>query len=677
MTTTLLALSDIARLAMVQRPVVSMWRTRSRDSALPFPTANTQRDGQELFELNEVLDWLKATERGNNPQLEVDAAAFAVTNRADMSTLSALLVLRALGDQSLAGQDRDDLLDLADEVDPDDLFCYSEIDSVDERLESLATFTDQLVDACYGVAPAIEQLFALRHRFSATALTLTSLSEEARQLIATAALELAGGFRMFREVTPGGSDLLVAVAALLGESGDGSLALATSEVGTSSLQRLALRRLYTHTAGRDNLSLLPHSPLGLATVHLAQYPSPEEPDSTDEEILQAIDELILQLHSQDCAVVVAPASLLIDKLNRSSSESARSAILRSGRLRAAVRLPRGLVTSKPRQALGLWLLGPEPTAVPVGERGVIIADLTDQKLEQAVMDDLAMDMAAALSGSEAIRGHAFRFARLIRTSSLLASSAGLLPKHQNPPVFLAGAQETPAEALVLLEKAISEINSSLQSGTLLDFAFAVRAPDQTPNNTAAVPRTLQELNLSGDVKILAGTRLDDADLDSAANQGLRVWEADSLDGSSRRQRISPLLLAERYPAAKLTEPGDIVFRAGQNPTAIVDRDGASLVRFPLRIARITPKRAHGLVPDILAKDICGATSSEWKRWEIRSVPATQLSGLSQALNQIQLERQAAEQRLRNLEEIETRLVNALSEGKLEMMNVINGVEGRP
>lgn len=69
-----MTLSDVALLARVQRPVVSMWRKRSSGSVLPFPAAAAWDKGVELFDARDVTDWLQATGRGNNPEARKDVA---------------------------------------------------------------------------------------------------------------------------------------------------------------------------------------------------------------------------------------------------------------------------------------------------------------------------------------------------------------------------------------------------------------------------------------------------------------------------------------------------------------------------------------------------------------------------------------------------------------------------
>ncbi|MDJ0355463.1 hypothetical protein [Paenarthrobacter sp. PH39-S1] len=49
-----MSLSDVAALARVQRPVVSMWRTRSAASAHPFPLPARTVRGRDVFDAAEV-----------------------------------------------------------------------------------------------------------------------------------------------------------------------------------------------------------------------------------------------------------------------------------------------------------------------------------------------------------------------------------------------------------------------------------------------------------------------------------------------------------------------------------------------------------------------------------------------------------------------------------------------
>src|SRR5690242_9051956 len=72
-----MTLSDVAALAKVKRPVVSVWRQRSSGGQSPFPASSGQINGMELFDADDITAWLEATGLGNNPEVRNDAAAFA------------------------------------------------------------------------------------------------------------------------------------------------------------------------------------------------------------------------------------------------------------------------------------------------------------------------------------------------------------------------------------------------------------------------------------------------------------------------------------------------------------------------------------------------------------------------------------------------------------------------
>nr|WP_318546780.1 hypothetical protein [Mycobacterium lepraemurium] len=75
-----LTLQDVADLAKVRRPVVSMWRKRPivRGVSIPFPEPVETVDGVARFARDEVVDWLTRTGRGNNREHSDDAPAVAV-----------------------------------------------------------------------------------------------------------------------------------------------------------------------------------------------------------------------------------------------------------------------------------------------------------------------------------------------------------------------------------------------------------------------------------------------------------------------------------------------------------------------------------------------------------------------------------------------------------------------
>ena len=75
-----------------------MWRQRpkARGQVLPFPEPTP--GGDLRFPASEVLDWLDASGRGNNPEARLDLARQLVAQQRDLGAgveLECLLALRA------------------------------------------------------------------------------------------------------------------------------------------------------------------------------------------------------------------------------------------------------------------------------------------------------------------------------------------------------------------------------------------------------------------------------------------------------------------------------------------------------------------------------------------------------------------------------------------------------
>src|SRR3954453_4157280 len=122
----LLTLPDIAALAGVQRPVVSMWRTRTsvRGVTFPFPVAVEVIKGVEHFAMDDVVAYLAATGRGRNPESALDAPTLTAPVDAVHASAETLLTLALVTGEDLADAD---LIALASEVDPDDAFLLREV----------------------------------------------------------------------------------------------------------------------------------------------------------------------------------------------------------------------------------------------------------------------------------------------------------------------------------------------------------------------------------------------------------------------------------------------------------------------------------------------------------------------------------------------------------------------
>ncbi|MDN4643432.1 hypothetical protein [Arthrobacter sp. PsM3] len=663
-----MTLSDVAALAQVQRPVVSMWRKRSAGSAHPFPEPAAQEGGRDLFDADQVAVWLTATGRGNNPEAVGDVAAFARVPGAaagsaqgtTLDALTSLLTLKAMTGHALGTLSTAELLDLADECDPDDKFLYSELEAKGASLSSSAAFADRLVDSAYNASAAFEQLLTARFRTGQREPSDTALADSAVELVAAAAVELAaslGGNAVFVDSTRGGSDLLMGVARAAGESSPVTFLTADDDGGAG---RLVRRRLRVHGVEAGQTRVDPggefavHGPV----VHVAQYPSPGESGMDAAQILTAVEQLLLQMDDQQRAVIIAPARVLCDLPLDGGPAGLRAGLLRIGRVRAIVRLPQGLLRSKPREAQALWVLGPSFAEVPIAERWTMVADLSTQDLTEDVKQDLVSDIVASMGNGATVRAHSFRFARLVQTRLLLASRKSLVTAPSHRSARMPGG----AESALRVEELVRLLQSSKSQHTA--------AVDVLPaeSNAKALSAAVQELIAGGTLKYIKGNRLEDADL--SPREGTRVvGPAELLDPHGAPPRHIGLLdLAANYPASRLTQPGDVIFCTSPQPAAMVDTHGGSAVVYPARVLRIDAGDPGGLLPDVVASDInsLSAADKSWRQWRLRRTPDAQRNKLGETLARLQHEQQQARERLGRLDELATLITDGVAGGSLTL-----------
>ena len=311
-----------------------------------------------------------------------------------------------------------------------------------------------------------------------------------------------------------------------------------------------------------------------------------------------------------------------------------------------MKLPVGLIAAAPREALALWVLGREAGDVPVVDRFTAVADLTDGALTRASRTDLTSDVLAAMGHTLEVRSHAFRFARLVRTTSLLASRGTLVSAAPAP-----AAPSTP------------------DLPALLDQAFVALGED-APVAAASVGRGLavstapvRELIAERHLRLLPGTRVAS---DEVSGTGLIVVSAEDLDNPARigDRRIEPLVFAAGHPSARLTVAGDVVFRTAPNAKAWVDPDGSKIVVYPARVLRIDAADPGGLVPELVAADIDHAIGgpAAWHRWRLRRVAPQVTKPLREALLELAIRRQTLASRIAALD----------SYGELLSIGVVSG-----
>ncbi|PPF54301.1 hypothetical protein C5B94_08065 [Clavibacter michiganensis] len=647
----LLSLSDVADLAHVRRATVSVWRSRSASEALPFPRSKTTGLGQDLFDAHDIVEWLAATGRGNNPDAALDVTSFG-WGSLDPAVFEALFALRVH-----AGQDLTDMADpmhRARELDGDDVWVLSEVESACSELQDAIAQVDAVGAAAFDAGQAFEQV---RRRRPSTS-TRTELAPRALALVADLALVLAGGTASGRFLDPTGvaSALLVEIAQRAGEGGDIEVLLGRwrddrqADAPRSTCRRLAAHSIPWRWLRSDEV----HA--GRAdSVLVAQLPHELAPETGLEAVLDSIGGIIAGMPGAQRGVIIAPAAALCDAMP-SAATNARRMLLRDGRVRAVIRLPAGLLPAHPRQALAIWVLGPPTADVAPRSRWTMIADLGEGPLNVTGHSDLVGDVFASVGAPADIPAHAFRFGRIERSSTLIARDGSLVARP--------AAASRPSSVSLAVASA-----AALRVGELLDLIGEAAPPrlaaEPAPDLEAVTmpSETIASLMARGAIKYRSGTRLEEGGIGESGHVVLGLPEL--LGGRLRGVRRFGILEFERaHGRSRRTSPGDVVFSTSPL-VAAVDREGGSIVEHPVRVLSITAQ-SRDLVPDLLAADINARApgSVRWRDWAVRRVPPDRVPALAQASSLVAELRAATEERLRAIDELDALLMEGAVSGTL-------------
>lgn len=627
--TLLITLAGVAELAGVQRAVASTWRARFRAGAQPFPAAVARRGSSDLFDAAAIADWLVETGHGNNPDARVDAAASAAPADLDfadpdhVAELEALVALRALTSTELAAAD---LVDLARGTDPSDTHLRSEIERHAQRANGWSSYADALVDASFTPAAALDRVAARARQSAAADASTGPLLRPVVDLVSDVVVALSGrsGIRLGDGVS---ARLLKGIVERAGDDVD--------VVWPSGASGRRLRR----RAVAAGLPAVDASASGTTTVTRI----PTEAGQSVYDMIAEVDSIVLDLTDADSMVVLGPARVLTDAVS-DRAERVRADLLRTGRVRAIVRLREGLVASATREALALWVVGPSLEA-PIAERETAVADLTDVTLTAPVIADLVSDIAATVDGARP-GAHAYRFARVVRTSSLLARASGLTrdaaPRRR--------PDTDPRTLPALLDQAAARLGA--------DGPAIHTSPHERP---ATRPQTtlFADAVANRQVRVISGVRIapDEVGAEGFALIGPAELADPALIGDSRIERLA---FAAVHPNAQLTRPGDVVFCTAPAPHAWVDDEGSHVVAYPARIARVSRSDPGGLIPELVAADIRKSISNAWRRWSLRTVEPAQRGPLREALRAAASTRRDLERRIADLDRYTDLLADGVS-----------------
>ena len=606
-----LTLQDVADLAKVRRPVVSMWRKRPmvRGVSMPFPDPVQTVDGVARFAHTEVVDWLDRTRRGNNPEHHDDAPALAVPDGAQLEDVVTLLCWHVLTGEDLDGTSLTDRIRRAEEFDPDDVYLASEIREL-RVSDAVLAYVDDLVGATLGPRDALARLESGRLK---RVLGLRDLTEEAvgllRCIVEAAAVHLE-------------QDRVV-----LGVEGS-AVALDVAEACeldiTSSDRALRRRAMIRGIHIGEHIVQKRVSALSLVGLDIV-------------ETLDHVNEVVVGLSAGDVVVVLGPAAALSDEL-AGTLQNRRAETLRVENLVAAMRLPRGLWREAHRQSLAVWVcLGGANAQQPW------VADLA--AVDQVERTDLAADIAGALAQTE---NRAFRYARRIGLSTVRAGGP-VVPRGVR--ALRLGGGDT-AEHVDRVHRATLVTTTPLVPLDVLVETSQARLRLQR--------RSLGELHAHKHLEFKRGRRINLADATPGGT--VRVLPAELVGAIV----LDPFDAELKYPRAARTEPGDVVFVEKPRPGAWVDRVGGAMVASPARIIRLRDSAEVG--PMVLASTIneMASPGSEWQTWSVPVLRRDETERLEAALMAADEYECEARRRADAARELKTALIDGVAAGALTL-----------
>jgi hypothetical protein len=606
-----LTLQDVADLAKVQRPVVSMWRKRPvvRGVSIPFPAPVATVDGRARFSRDDVVDWLTRTGRGNNVEHDYDAPAISVPDDAALEDVVTLLCWHVLTSEDLTGRSRADLVRLADQFDPENTVLAAEIRKL--RVSgAVLDYVDNLVEASHGPADALRrvELGRLKRREELRELTDDAV-ELLRCIVEAAAVYLEHDRVVLRAE---GSPVALDVAE-------------ACELDIVSGDRALRRRAVIRGVHVREITLAKCvSAVSLVGLDIA-------------DTLDGVDDAVLELPPGDVAVLIGSAAALTDEL-AGLMQNRRAEALRINNLVAAVRLPRGMWREAHRQSLAVWVCvgGAQAQQPWVADLGAV---------EHIELTDVAADVAGALAQTE---DRAFCYARRTQLSSVLAGAA-IVPRGVRA-VRLRGRDE--AEHVDRVHRA------TLVTTTPLRLLDALVAP--APGRIHLAHRSLHELRSGKRLIMKRGRRIDVSD--GSPEGTVRVLPEDVVG----QLALDPFDAEAKYPRAARTEPGDVIFVEKPTPRAWVDQVGGAMVACPARIIRLHESAEVG--PLVLATIIneTACPGSEWQTWTVPVLQRAEADRLEAALAEADDYEQQARRRIAAARDLKTALINGVAAGALTL-----------
>ena len=687
----LISLPEIAALAQVQRPVVTTWRRRYPG----FPVPCQVDRGRPLFSAREVVDWLVDTGRAERSTIEPDLRLHLLAclpMQADspmgfgrrrslspqdlVAALTALACLRHLDDEPLCPEGYterqviDELRDRATDADWDDDLLRSEIEALPSDGAWLAQVVDELIEAAWGSAQAYERVLAARQRFGVPRLYEEAITPQLARLMIglSGARDRADSYGLLQvaDARAGAGDLL---AALRQELGDHDSPVIFAAEVDPFLARIVRRRLVVQGISRGNwqLDVAPELSPGAAAadVTLLRLPyRPAEQRGSDDPFAEVV-QLSGALGPGQTAVVLGPAELLVGALPPyQPAARSRNELLSSGRVEAVVQLPGGLVPFRPGYQTALWVLRHEERSPWQGR--VLLADVSDRSLTDRVVDELIVDVATWRREGHHPDRHLRAYASQVNIADLTMPRRPLTVQRGD------GLRNLVRDAQVTVAE-IAEVEVTLNQ--LAEPRPQLRTHVAARGETARPPtKSIGTLVREGQLALVSGARITGADI--VGDGHYPVLGPDELCGGMRAgsRLVDRAVFADRYPRARLTEPGDVLVTLTPRLRAYHNEQGSSVVEFPTRVVRILPDGRDRFTPRVL-EALLNAVSVNRATGAVRAaarladlqlplLPPTEVARLDALLAALAQRRNLARRELDLLDDLGRRAVAGLTDGVL-------------
>jgi len=631
-----LTMQGIAELAQVQRPVVSMWRTRFATSDFPFPSP--EQENPLRFDAGKVARWLDETGHGNNIEAEVESPLHSDAMEEVAQNLdgaSALLLLHQLRGEPLTDLDP---VEAVFTVEAHEVASVLGPSTVREALadNDLRIAVDRLAEAAFSGWRVLDRLV---DTFVAPGgpWVNEALTAAGEDLLSAVIAEVQRAEpRTIEPAGPGGLLLASTLTKRIDEQDRWTFSYRDPEFDSSSA-RAAWRRLAAQGFPVEHYCALggtQPSPSGV--LHLVQW----QHVSGAAEFFRYVEDLLVDIGDRDTLIVVGPAHLMTDR----QGDRGRRRLLvpnesYTAPLRYVARLPKGLSRFGGRRRLALWVFGqPSSTWTVVGSH-------SDSRTDAVARDAIAADVAAAISDVSDVRAHAFHSSTVLESSRFLRQTALIAP-------ITSGAPVDGGDRLAR----VWELDRGFLDG------IEVSAAPARPAHIGLAQAT-RELG-----RDMAGARIPSGLIGTPKAGWAIVMGPDEVRNPTLlgQRGIDRVTLEEEAPRAKLTNPGDVVYVATGGCAAIVDYDGGHVVAAPARIFRCRDAESNDrqLVPAIVAADIAAQKGSDRSTWRLRTVPAGLVASFDEITRRTNNRRRHLLDELGSLDAFEAEIVSGLSAGSL-------------